>query len=376
MFPFNPQPLPIDELDWRILASLIGRANTNLAWYNGLLEAMQNPHVLLSPIATQEAVLSSKIEGTYTTLTEILEFEAGKGETSTERRNDIGEVVNYRTAMFKAEEMLSETPRIHLNMIRQLHSILLSGVRGKDKNPGQFRNDQNYIAKPGAPIKEATYVPPSPEMVRPALDNWIEYINSNTHETLVQLACLHAQFEIIHPFDDGNGRMGRMLIPLYLFQKGLLKQPVFYLSEYFEDNRDAYAGKLNRITTKGDWQGWVEFFLDAIIEQAAKNLTKARNILSLYEQSKQQFQEATHSQFTMKVLDAFFCSPIANSVLLQKHTQINQTTLSFILGKLEKANLIIPIQKGKGRIPNIYAFQKLINMAEGKDISKELHSII
>lgn len=364
MPPFNLPMLPVKEgLDWEKLSSLIGRANANLSLYNGILEAVPNPHILLSPMTTKEAVLSSKIEGTQASLSEVLEFEAG--EQNPLKRDDIGEVMNYRKAMFEAEKMFRDKPFIHLNMLKKLHTTLLSGVRGDGKARGEFRRIQNHIGPIGCNREDATYVPPSPEKVLPLLDNWEKYINADQQETMVQLAFMHAQFELIHPFLDGNGRMGRMLIPLYLYQKRMLRYPVFYLSEYFEKNRDFYYEKLKNISSKSDWQGWVEFFLGALIEQSISNCTKARNILSLYEESKKDFREATHSQFTLDLLDAMFINPITNTAMIQRNSSIDkQVTINHLLSKLASSGLIDIARKGKGRRATIYKFDRLLKMAD------------
>lgn len=363
MKPFIPEKLPIRNVNWEALAPLIGAANSNLSLYNGILEAIPNPHILLSPMTTKEAVLSSQIEGTQASLSEVLEFEAG--EENTTKRNDIDEVMNYRRAMIEAENMFKHRPFIHLNMLKALHYILLSGVRGKDKARGEFRTEQNWIGPRGTPMEQATYVPPPPEQLIDLLTNWENYINDDQQETMVQMGFLHAQFELIHPFLDGNGRMGRMLLPLYLYQKKKLRYPVFYLSEYFEKNRDEYYEKLKGISKNGDWQSWIEFFLRAIKEQSTINCNKARNIMALYEQSKKDFREATHSQFTLDLLDALFKNPITNASILQRNSGIEKmVTINYLLNKLAEAGLISISRKGRGSMPTIYRFDSLLKIAD------------
>ncbi|MDR1361314.1 MAG: Fic family protein [Rickettsiales bacterium] len=363
MQPFVIQNLPIRSLDWEKLSLPIGRANANLSLYNGMLEAIPNPHILLSPMTTKEAVLSSKIEGTQASLTDVLEFEAGEKNDS--KRNDIDEIMNYRRAMFEAEEMFIERPFIYLNMLKKLHFILLSGVRGDDKDRGEFRKVQNYIAPVGTPIDQATYIPPSPLKALQALDNLEKYINSDVQETMVQLGFMHAQFELIHPFLDGNGRMGRMLIPLFLYQKKMLKYPVFYLSEYFDKNRDLYYAKLKNISANNDWQGWIEFFLNAVVEQSIINLKKVRSIIEFYEQSKREFQESTRSQFSVCLLDALFKNPIVNVAIISETTNIEHvSTISNLLTRLVDSGLISVQRKGRGRLPTIYKFDSLLKLAD------------
>lgn len=226
MPPFIPPNLPIRSLDFAHLAKRIGEANCKIARYSGLLEAIPNMDVLIAPMTVQEAVISSKIEGTQASFSEIFKSEAGEKYTPN-KSADIQEVINYKNSILAAEEMFEERPFIHLNMIKKLHAILLHGVRGENKSPGYFRTIQNYIGPYGCKIEDATYVPPAPQDMGRALDNFEQFLNDDTAEPLVQLAQVHAQFELIHPFLDGNGRIGRILIPLFLQQKHYLKRPVF-----------------------------------------------------------------------------------------------------------------------------------------------------
>jgi len=218
MKPFIPDKLPLESINWESHVPLIGQANAALDRYDGMLQGIPNPGVFLSPLTTQEAVLSSKIEGTLvSSMEEVLEFEASPREpVEPSKKTDIQEIINYRTAMWKAMESIEERP-LCLNLVKDLHGILLDSVRGRDKALGEFRRTQNYIAPPGSPIEQATYVPPSPELLPAVLDNWEKYMHFAEKDVLVHLAIVKAQFEIIHPFLDGNGRLGRMLIPLFLF---------------------------------------------------------------------------------------------------------------------------------------------------------------
>ena len=361
---FLPEKLPIKNLDFGKLINLVGEANRMLSLYNGTLRVMINPHILLAPLKTKEAILSSRIEGTQISLTELMQYEAG--EKYDDKKNDEAlEVLNYKNAMMEAEEMFSNLPNIHLNMIRKLHSTLLNNVRGNNKARGEFRKIQVYIANPGDSIEKAKFIPPEAQNVLPALDNWEKYINNNEQEPLIQCSVMHAQFEIIHPFLDGNGRLGRMLIPLFLYQKNCISKPVFYLSEYFENNREEYYSKLNNITTKNDWNEWVEFFLKAIIEQSKKNMKKAEEILKLYENKKQDFINATHSEFALNILDNLFKKPIISGNELQKLSGIASIrTANSIFKKLINKNLMQINTIGKGTKSTVYAFNDLISLSE------------
>ncbi len=210
---------PPAELDWAQLIPLLGPASAAVARYDGTLAAIPNAAVLLSPLTTQEAVLSSRIEGTQATMGEVLEFEA-EGDTpglSEERRNDIHEVLNYRAAMRMAEKMLEDLP-LSQRVIREAHKVLLSGVCGHGKSPGEYRRIPNWIGPPGCTIDEARFVPISADKLPDAMSRWERYVHDDAADRLVQLALLHAEFEAMHPFLDGNGRLGRMLVPLFMWQ--------------------------------------------------------------------------------------------------------------------------------------------------------------
>ncbi len=239
MEPYVPDTLPLKYLDYARIVRKVGPANAALARYDGLLQGIVNASVLLSPLTNSEAVLSSKIEGTQATVDEVLEYEAGM-EFEGDKIADIQEVVNYRRTLTLAKETLAERP-ITLSLIRQMHSVLMDSVRGSNKTPGDFRVDQNWIGPVGCTMEQATFVPPSPLQLLDHLQAFEAYLGTGDFDALVQTAIVHAQFELIHPFKDGNGRIGRLMIPLFLFQKRALASPMFYLSEYLEKRRDLYC---------------------------------------------------------------------------------------------------------------------------------------
>jgi Fic family protein len=365
--PVTPPTLPVVNLNWQKLMPLISRANAALGRYDGLLRSLPNAEVLLSPITTNEAVLSSRIEGTQATLEEVFRQDGGV-EIAPERKADMEEVLNYRNALFAAESSLQYRP-ISLSLIKELHQTLMQGVRGQDKTPGQFRIDQNWIGRPGCALEDARFVPPNPMVLLQSLDDWAAYIASTDDDPVLQIAVVHAQFEILHPFKDGNGRIGRMLIPLLLFQRGLLSRPMFYLSEYLESHREEYYDKLLLITEHGDWQGWIEFFTNGVILQADTNLNKAQKILALYNELKTRFIDATGSKYAVPALDAFFKKPIINSTDFATRAGIsNRVTSNSILKTLTDLNLIQVFSVGAGRNPHIYILSDLLNIAEGRDV--------
>jgi len=363
--PYEPKHLPLDCIDWAAHVSMIGKANASLARYDGILQAIVNPEILISPLINREAVLSSRIEGTQASLEEVLEFEVDpNGGMTPEKRNDIAEIINYRKALLLAENELEKKP-IHINMIRKLHAVLLDNARGRDKEPGQLRTFQNYIAKPGRPIEEAIFVPPYPFLVPDALSNWECYLHSEEKDPLVQIAILKAQFELIHPFRDGNGRIGRMLVPLILYDKGLLSKPTFYISSYLERNRDEYYEALLAISRDDDWNQWISFFLRAINEQAKDNCQKAREILGLYEEMKTTVPEITHSQYAVSAIDAIFTRQIFRVSDFVEISGIPKITAQRLLREMSENNIIKVIREGRGRRPNIYACVRLLQITEG-----------
>ena len=362
MKPYRPQQLPLSGLHWEPLIRLIGPANAELARFDGTLQSMINPELLLSPLRTQEAVLSSRIEGTQATLRDVLEFEA-TGEEKPEKAHDIQEILNYRTALQTAVESLNDRP-ISLNLIKRIHSILLDSVRGQNMSRGEFRRKQNWIGRPGSPVEQARFVPPAPLALAACLDNFEKYIHYDEVDRLVQLAVVHAQFELIHPFLDGNGRVGRILIPLFLYEKKLLSSPMFYLSAYLEANRDAYYDRLQGVSEQGDWHGWIQFFLTAIIEQAQANNAKAKAIHDLYDEMKDVISQAVRSHYAIRTLDTLFHVPVLTRGKFIQRSGIPKTSADRILGSLLNNKHIVKIRQGSGQQPTIFRFAELVKMLE------------
>ena len=368
--PYQPDPLPLENLDYRQLFALVGEANAELARYDGLLQGIPNPAVMLSPLTTLEAVLSSKIEGTQATVDEVLEQEAGL-EKKGEKYKDIQEISNYRSALYQASEHLKTYP-IRLSFILDLHRILLSSVRGQGKTPGEFRKDQNWIGRAGCTLEEASFVPPSPLQLLDHLQAWQDYLDFDDSDFLLQVAVAHAQFELLHPFKDGNGRIGRLLIPLFLFQKKALSQPMFYLSEYLEANRDEYYQRLGAISQEGDWNGWIAFFLKAITVQAKQNSTRVKAIMALYDDMKLRIHEITHSQYSVYLLDALFSHPIFKTTdMVTRFSQehgIHEKTTPGLLRQLKEAGVLMELQAGRGRKAAVLCFPELLHLTEGREI--------
>lgn len=344
--------------------ALVGRANACLSRYDGLLESLVNPGVLLSPLLMKEAELSSRIEGTIATANEVYQQQAGE-EFESEKKADIQEILNYRNTLREAGLIVKEQP-VSLHLIRQMHEILMAGVRGKNKNPGKFRDTQNWIGPKGCSIENATYVPPSPLVLHESLENFIEFINVEdcTVDPIIQTALVHAQFELIHPFDDGNGRIGRLLIPLFLMKKGCLVSPSLYISQYFEADRDAYIGKLERISSKGDWLGWIQYFLGALIDQAENNLKLVRQIIELYESKKQQISKLLRSDQSIYILDMLFDSPVFVANEVHEKLGIQRQRAAQYIRTLKDAGVIVELRPSSGRRAALLSFESLWDITD------------
>lgn len=361
---------PPPPLDWPQLISLIGPASAALARFDGVLTGVPNAHVLTSPLTTEEAVLSSKIEGTQATMGEVLEFEAAGEQAGMDagKRGDIQEILNYRQALHQAVAGLKDLP-LCLRLIRQAHARLMEGVRGTDKRPGKFRTSQNWIGAAGCPLEQARFVPIAPDRLLDGLATWERFIHGDAPgDLLVQLALLHAEFEALHPFLDGNGRLGRMLVPLFLYEQKMLSQPVFYLSSYLEAHRQEYYDRLLAVSRDGEWTAWCRFFLIGLRAQAEANTAKAKAILDLYDRALRQVRGLTHSQFTHLAVDFLFQRPICKTSDFIAQAGIPEASAKGILSKLRKSHIIKDLLPGKGRRPGVYAYPELLNIAEGRRV--------
>jgi Fic family protein len=359
---------PPKDLDWGQLVPLIGPANAAVARYDGMLAAVPNAHILLTPLTTQEAVLSSRIEGTQATMGEVLEYEArgDSDEPSDSKEADIWEILNYRKAMHAATEMLKDLPLCQ-RIVLECHRILLNSVRGHGKSPGQYRKIPNWIGPKGCPIEKARFLPINAGKLPEAMSRWERFIHENAPDRLIQLSLLHAEFEALHPFLDGNGRLGRMLIPLFLYQVKIIQQPMFYISAYLESHREEYYDRLLAVSRDNDWSGWCAFFLQVVKIQAEENLAKVRAILNLYDRMKVRFAKLTHSQYAIHALDWVFERPIFKSSDFVRSSNIPKPTAQRILNLLKSEEILRELQSSSGRRAAILAYTELLNIAEGYD---------
>lgn len=333
---FVPAPLP-PRLEFDLpLALALSRADAALSELSGLGRVLPNPHLLIAPYLRREAVLSSRIEGTQASLADLLAQEAGQPPHAP--ADDVLEVRNYVTALEYGIGRLAELP-LSLRLVRELHARLMDGVRGERATSGEFRRSQNWIGPPGSTAHTATYVPPPvPEMAE-ALGEWERFLHRRGElPDLVQCALMHEHFEAIHPFLDGNGRIGRLLITLFLIERERLAQPLLYLSEYIERNRRAYYDGLQRIRTHGDWRGWLLYFLDGVAWSARRAARQAGELMDLRESMRRAVADSPKAH---ALVDALFINPNINAARIKQLLGVSDPTARSALAELEAAGLIV-----------------------------------
>jgi Fic family protein len=357
---YKLENLPNNSIDWIRHIPKISLANQKMARFDGLLQSLPNPYILMSPLMKTEAVISSKIEGTQSTIKDFLEYES-KIDIENKRLEDVKEIYNYRVAMMKAVDDLKKKP-LRLNTIKLVHFHLLKGVRGFNKSRGNFRTDPVWIGGEGTTQEEARYNPPNWENVKDYMHNFEEYMHDLEKDVIVQAGLMHAQFELIHPFLDGNGRVGRILLPLFFYEKKLISLPMFYMSGCLEARRDEYYDRLLNISLKNDWDGWINFFLNVVIDQAYTSINQIKRIRNLYDSTKLKMTEAIRSMYNAKALDTIFSYPILTSNKFIEDSKIPTRTAMRLLNRLVEHNILIESEGRSGSDPAKYVFVKLFRI--------------
>jgi len=361
--PFIPAFLP-PKLEFSSIIPNIIKARDIVARYDEAVKRLPNPEIIQRTFETKEAVLSSKIEGTMVTLDDVLVFDAEdvKSEEN-EKQKDYKEVVNYRLAIKRGKELLEEKPMAE-NFIKDLHRILLNSVRGHKKDPGEFRKIQVFLGAYGASIDEAKFIPPPAQHIAELFSNFEKYIHlSNVVDPLVQIAIAHYQFESIHPFMDGNGRVGRILVPLFLYDKKITAYPNIYVSEFLEEHREIYYDLLNDVSEKQAWLPWIKFFLEAIQKQTELTLQRVVKIEKLYKDLKQEMP-AINSIYANAFLDAIFIKPRFTVKSIRDIAGVsNNQTLYTLIEKFLEADVIVDVQPKKER-NKMYAFLDLLKIIQ------------
>jgi Fic family protein len=306
---------------------------------SGTGSLLTNPYLLIAPYTKREAVSSSRIEGTEASLGDLFIFEADRSKIP--KIPDVREVFNYVQAMEHGIRRLKELP-ISTKLIREIHKVLMEGVRGERATPGEPRRTQNWIGPPGCRLEDATFVPPPPTEMKKALSDWEKYLHSSSEEPpLIQCALMHYQFEAIHPFLDGNGRVGRLLITFFLCERGYLTQPLLYLSTFFEKYREEYYSRLLAVSQRGEWRGWIEFFLRGVVMQANDALADAKKILALhseYQKMLKRMKKVPESAY--RLMDEIFVNPIISISTLSKKWKLPYASVKVGVGRLVKVGIL------------------------------------
>jgi len=332
---FVPAPLP-PRLDYTpALVRLLSAADAALSELSGLGSILPNPHLLIAPYIRREAVLSSRIEGTRASLSDLLADEAA--QVVAVPLSDVHEVRNYVTALDYGIDRLRSLP-LSLRLVRELHQRLMQGVRGDQATPGEFRRSQSWIGPHGSTPANAPYVPPPIVEMQQVLGDWEVFLHRRGDlPDLIQCALMHEHFEAIHPFLDGNGRVGRLLIPLFLIERGRLSQPLLYLSEYIERHRDDYYRGLMRVRTHGDWNGWLHYFLAGVEWSSRRALRQARQLLSLRAQLQERLAGSAKA---LRMIDPLFENPYLDAARVRRLLGTSDPTARKLLGELEAVGII------------------------------------
>ena len=327
-----------------------------------MLKGIHNTRLFLTPLERQEALSSSRMEGTISTLDELLMYEANLGEEGSTQsaRQDTLEVYAYRRAMNRAENMIDNGAQLSPDLLCACHESLLKFTRGHEKSPGRFKTEQNYLVDIAS--KRISFTPISPNYLTQGMDDLFSFIDNSSEHPLIKSAIAHVEFESLHPFNDGNGRIGRILITLMIWQLGLLARPHFYISGYLENKKAEYIQLMRSVSATGDWTSWCVFFLEAVRGQAENNLLKSEQIRALYEQMKVVFQGCLSSQWHINALDFMFANPMfRNNVFTNRSGIPKQTAHRFTRTLLEK-ELLRTVRPPSGRRPGLYAFEPLVQI--------------
>jgi len=334
---FIPAPLPPLLVYDDDLVLALSRADAALSELSGLGRHLPNPHLLIAPYVRREAVLSSRIEGTKASLSDLLLDEMENAASVPRDDDDVREVRNYVVALEYGIKRLRDLP-LSLRLVRELHARLMKGVRGERATPGELRRSQNWIGPPGSTPATAPYVPPPPEHMQEALADWERFLHEREKlPDLIQCALMHEQFEAIHPFLDGNGRVGRLLITLFLIERGRLSQPLLYLSAYIEAHRQDYYALLQRVRTDGDWIGWLRFFITGVTETAGEAVRHAGRLMDLREKFRARLRDKPKA---LALLDQLFINPYMTVARAERILKVSNPTARQAVTLLQKNGML------------------------------------
>lgn len=359
---FVPHPLPPPNIDLAAAASCLAEASQAIGELNGIGRILPNPYLLIRPLQRREALSSSSMEGTYSTLSDLVLLEAG---ADPDRPNDTREVLNYVRALDTSIKNLKDLP-LSIRLIRGAHEILLQHVsrhRGASVRSGQLKTDQNWIGGKGS-ISSARFIPPPPKEAEEALSDLEKYLHREDKggiPTLIDAALSHYQFETIHPFHDGNGRVGRMFITLLLMERGTLAQPLLYMSPYFEKHKDTYIDLMYEVSRSGKWSDWIEFFLTAVKESCIETTKVVESLQSLQKEYRDRFQKARSSSLILRIIDHAFERPAQTISILAERLDVSYQAIS--------NNIKILVEEGVAfdtgqKYPRVIIFPEILKTLE------------
>ena len=365
---FVPNPLPPAlEVDWA-LAEPLAEASRRLGELAGITRTLPNPHLLIAPFVRREAVLSSRIEGTQASLADLARFEMGPANSAA--ATDVSEVANYVRALDYGLARLESLP-MSLRLLREIHQRLMKGVRGDHATPGEFRRSQNWIGGPGSTLADATYVPPPVHEMTVALDAFEKFLHARSPlPPLVRLALLHQHFEAIHPFLDGNGRVGRLLITLLLCEWQLLPEPVLYLSAFFERRRQEYYAHLLAVNQHGAWRDWVLYFLEGVRTEADDAIHRSRRLLDLRQAYRAGLERARAPGLSLRLVDNLFTVPATSVPRAAKLLRVTQRSAQLTVGKLAQAGILVEVT-GRKR-DRVFVAREILRVLEAEEATDGL----
>jgi len=355
---FVPDPLP-PQIDFTPgLRMALSDADRRIGQLAGEGRSLPNPHLLMRPFVKREAVLSSRIEGTHATLGELLAADAGVAVQRSP--DDLHEVSNYVVALEHGMSRLASLP-LSLRLVRELHEKLMHGVRGHKATPGEFRTSQNWIGTPGCTLENASYVPPPPDELMDCLGRWEAFLHDRTLPPLIQIALLHCQFEAIHPFLDGNGRVGRLLITLFLTERGILSTPLLYLSAFFEATRSDYYDRLGGVTNRAAWTDWLAYFLNGVARMSEDVVGRAERINSLLARWRKA-AAGTASKASSALVDLLAENPFWTINKASERLEVAYTTAQRAIVRLETLGILK--QVGETKRDRVYCAHEIMTILD------------
>ena len=362
MIDYHYGRFPPSELELERLIEPLARAQDAISRYDQMLISLPNSELLLAPLRQNEAVISSRMEGTISTVDEVMIYEAeseGDGNAGPVR-GDVVEVALYSTVLRRAQAAVSNGEPINEGLIKNAHKVLLSYGRGASKSPGQYKVEQNYVGEDRR--KKTFFKPINPLQLQSGMQSLLDFTENAQMLPLFKVGVAHVEFESLHPFNDGNGRIGRLLITLLLWKYGLIHKPHFYVSAFFEENKTDYIELMRRVSRDDDWTSWIAFFLEAIARQAESNLNTAKLIMTLYEDMKDTFRDISGSKWHLAAQDGIFKSPIFKNNQLIKRTGMPKHVATRITKLLHESGLLRELRPASGRRGALFMFEPLMEI--------------